>query len=275
MAAVRKPLGVGMLGALCFLLAGCGASPSHAHAVQSPACGPIVSGSKRPYFLIVSDLPLRNPPGGRLEVTGIQWELKRHGFRAGRFTVGYQSCDDSTAAVGAYDTARCSANMKSIAAERSVLVAIGPYNSPCAQVEIPIANQAPGGPLAMIGTATTDPELTTVIPGGILGSPGRYYPTHVRSFVRLAAPDQFLAAAAALLARSHHLRRVVILHDDEPEGEALASWFDDHARQLRIHIVATATWHQHAHKYSQLVHRILRYRPDGIYFAGYPFLHGG
>jgi branched-chain amino acid transport system substrate-binding protein len=243
--------------------------------VQSTSCGPIVRGTHAPSFLIVSDLPLRAPPGARLEVEGIRWELQRANFRAGRFTVGYESCDDSTAAAGHYDTARCAANMKSIAATKSVLVVIGPYNSGCAQEEIPIANTAPGGPLAMIGTATTDPELTTAVPGGQIGSPARYYPTHVRSFVRLAAPDQFLAAAAVLVARAHRLHRVAVLDDGEPAGQNLAAWFRDRAAQFGVRVVSTGTWSQRATHYTQLVRKVAGARPDGVYFAGYPFLHGG
>ena len=271
---MRQFIGAIALCLVCALAAGCGAG-KHARAVKSVVCGPIFSGGKAPTYLIVSDLPLRAPPGAQLEVAGIRWELRRFGFRAGRFTVGYESCDDSTAAAGSYDTARCSANMKSISTDRSVLAVIGPYNSPCAQLEIPIANAARGGPLAMIGTGTTDPELTTAVSGGQIGSPLRYYPTHVRNFVRLAAPDQFLAAAGALLARDHHLHRVAVLSDDEAAGQDLASWFRDRARQLGVHVVVTGTWRQHTVRYTQLVQKVARARPDGVYFAGYPFLHGG
>jgi branched-chain amino acid transport system substrate-binding protein len=260
--------------ALTLSLVACGATKS-ATPVSSSACGPILAGATKPRFLIVSDLPLRAPPGGALQVKGIRYELAQAHFRAGKYAVGYQSCDDSTAASGAYDTARCSANLKNIAADTSVLVVIGPYNSPCAQVEIPIANRAPKGPLAMIGTATTDPVLTARVPGGDIGTPTKFYPRGVRNFVRIVAPDQFQAAAAAMLARSRHLKRIAVLDDGEPYGQAVASWFRHDAAQLKVAVIASATWNQHASDYTKLVGAIARAHPDGIYFSGYPFLHGG
>jgi branched-chain amino acid transport system substrate-binding protein len=260
--------------ALALSLVACGATKS-ATPVSSSACGPILTGSTKPRFLIVSDLPLRAPPGAALQVKGIRYELAQAHFRAGKYAVGYQSCDNSTAATGAFDPARCAANLKNIAADTSVLAVIGPYNSPCAQVEIPIANRAPKGPLAMIGTATTDPELTARVPGGDIGTPTKFYPGGIRNFVRIVAPDQYQAAAAAMLARSRHLKRIAVLDDGEPYGQAVASWFRHDAAQLKVHVVASATWSQHASHYTELVAAIVRAHPDGIYFSGYPFLHGG
>ena len=37
----------------------------------------------------------------------------------------------------------------------------------------------------------------------------------------------------------------------------------------------TGTRLQHAARYTQLVERVAHAHPDGVYFAGYPFLHGG
>jgi branched-chain amino acid transport system substrate-binding protein len=78
-----------------------------------------------------------------------------------------------------------------------------------------------------------------------------------------------------MLARSHHLKRIAVLDDGEPYGQALASWFRRDAAQLKVAVVASATWNQHASHYTELVGVIARAHPDGIYFSGYPFLHGG
>ena len=58
-------------------------------AVTAPACGGVVAGTGTPERLIVSDLPLRQADIGAA-VDAIGFVLRRHDFRAGRFSVGYQ-----------------------------------------------------------------------------------------------------------------------------------------------------------------------------------------
>ena len=64
--------------------------------LPSSACSDVVSGGAKPDVLIASDLPLLE--AGRQELVDvIGGVLENHDFRAGRFVVGYQSCDDSVA----------------------------------------------------------------------------------------------------------------------------------------------------------------------------------
>jgi hypothetical protein len=49
----------------------------------------------------------------------IGFVLRRHGFRAGRHTVGYRSCDDSTAQHGFFDARTCAANANAYAPRSS------------------------------------------------------------------------------------------------------------------------------------------------------------
>ena len=170
----------------------------------------VFHGSGQPDYLVVSDLPLRAPPGAAQQVKGIQYILEKRHYTAGKLKIGYQSCDDSSAATGGRDPARCVANAKAYAQNPAVLGVIGPYNSECAALEIPIANARAGGPLVMVGTGTTDPRSRPPSRRARSARPAKFYPTGERSFVRLTAPDQYQAAAAALLARGHHLHRVFV-----------------------------------------------------------------
>jgi branched-chain amino acid transport system substrate-binding protein len=254
--------------------AGCGGS-RHATAVSTSACGPVeYSGTGKPTHLIVSDLPLLAPPGAREQVAGIRYVLGLHHYRAGSYTVGYQSCDDSSAAAGHFDTTVCSANAKAYAADTSVVGVIGPYNSDCAAVEIPQLEKADHGPVAIIGTATTDPALTTQVAGASAGTPNVFYPKGVRNFVRLAAPDQYQGAAAAMFASEHHLHRVYVLDDGEPYGSNLAQWFKDDGARLHVGAAGSATWNPQAKDYTSLAAQVARAHPDGVYLAGFGFLHG-
>ena len=49
-------------------------------------------------------------------VKAIQYVLeKQYNFRAGQFTLGYQSCDDATAQQGGWATEKCTANARAYA----------------------------------------------------------------------------------------------------------------------------------------------------------------
>src|SRR5207244_5076012 len=94
------------------LAGGCGAASSVVP-VAASSCGSIVfHGSGKPDYLIVSDLPLRAPPGAQQQVAGIEFVLRQRRYRAGKFAIGYQSCDDSSAASAGRELARCAANAK-------------------------------------------------------------------------------------------------------------------------------------------------------------------
>ena len=84
---------------------------------------------------------------------------------------------------------------------------IGPWNSQCAWAQIPITNRA-AAPLAMISPANTHPGLTHEALDSFEGEPEIYYPTGVRNYFRVVAPDDYQAAAAAALADQLGLERL-------------------------------------------------------------------
>ena len=98
-------------------------------------------------------------------VEAIRLVLERRHYRAGPYTIGYQSCDDSTAQGGGWDLIRCYSNAKAYARNPDVIGIVGSYNSGCSAQEIPVTNQAPNGPLAMISPASTDTTLTRLVRG--------------------------------------------------------------------------------------------------------------
>ena len=128
-------------------------------ALTIPACGEVASGGRKPDVLIASDLPLQGPASAdpRAIANAIRFVLERRGFKAGEHTVGYQSCDVSTAETGGFEFRTCAANANAYANAEPLVAVIGTYSSFCAEVEIPILNRAPGGPLAMISPSNTGP----------------------------------------------------------------------------------------------------------------------
>ena len=158
----------------------------------------------------------RRRRGARADVAAIRLVLQQHGYRAGRFNVGYQSCDESTTQTGFFDPRRCAANANAYAHDTSLVALIGPWSSFCAETALRTLNLAEGGPVPVISPTSTDAGLTRsdglpVAAGGNRGEPGFYYPTGVRNFVRLQAVDALEGTALAVLAKQLGLAHVYVL----------------------------------------------------------------
>ena len=135
---------------------------SGVHALPPTACEPVVAGKGESDLLVVSDLPLQG--GIRITATqmaqAIAFMLREREFRAGRFRVAYQSCDDSIARTGLYDEAKCAANARAYADNADVVGIIGTLNSPCALAAVPVLDTAEGGALGMVSPLNSFVGLT-------------------------------------------------------------------------------------------------------------------
>ena len=242
-----------------------------------PECSPVVTGGNgKPDVVIASDLPLQGPKGAVTQpmADAIGYVLREHAFRAGRFTVGYQSCDDSTARTGDSDFVKCAANAKAYAETQSVVAVIGPYDSSCADAEIGITNRV-AGPLALISPSNTSPGLTRPGPAAARGEPASHYPAGVRNYFRLAAPDDAVGAGLALLVRDLGARRFYLLTTGRTGyGAEVALGFRHAAARLRLEQIGTARWDPTAKGYDLLARRIAGGRPDAVVLADFG-INGG
>jgi ABC-type branched-subunit amino acid transport system substrate-binding protein/tRNA A-37 threonylcarbamoyl transferase component Bud32/DNA-binding beta-propeller fold protein YncE len=243
-------------------------------ALPASSCSEVSPGGAKPDVLIASDFSLQGDEGGisRALVDAIRLVLKDHGFRAGRYVVGYQSCDDSTNQTGNYEQRLCAANAYAMARAKQVVAALGPFTSFCAQPEIPILNRAPGGPLALVSPSTTYPGLTRGRPlvspsTSLRGEPGVYYPTRTRNFFRLTARDDLSGVADALLAKQLRLRGVYLVHDSG-QDIALTEPFRRAAARIGVNVVGSESYDDTATSYRALADRIARSRADGVLIGG-------
>jgi branched-chain amino acid transport system substrate-binding protein len=243
--------------------------PSAEEALPASSCDKLFyGGAGSPRFVVASDLPLQGSSrAGTLPMTeAIRFVLEQRHFRAGQYTVGYQSCDDSTAQAGGYDLFTCFLNAKAYARDLAVLGVVGPLNSPCASEQIPIANQARGGALAMISPATTARRLTRPDPGE---RPG-FYPSGERNFVRIAAADHLQAVAGAQLVKELDARQLFVLSDDDFGADVKTA-----ARNLGLEIVGSAGWDPEARNFDRLARRIALTRPDAVFVGSFLYPNGG
>ena len=254
-----------------------GGGGGEATALPSASCGPIRQGDDAPDVLIASDLPLQ---GANRALTtemadAIELVLQQKEWKVGDLVVGYQSCDDSTAQAGSWDSAKCSSNARAYANNESVIGIVGTFNSGCAKLVIPVANRAPNGPLAMVSPSNTYPGLTEGGPGTEQGEPDNYYPTGKRNYARVVWNDQFQGAAGAQLAQELGLKKVFVLNDSETYGLGIATLFSSYAEKLGIQILGNQKWDKDASSYESLASRIKASGADSVFLGGIVCNNGG
>ncbi|HET7745098.1 MAG TPA: protein kinase [Gaiellaceae bacterium] len=233
------------------------------------ACSKVESGGRSPDVLVASDLPLQGSSDEQTQpmAAAIRFVLRRHDFRAGKYTVGYQSCDDSTAQAGGATFFKCASNAKAYSQAAQLVALIGTYNSSCASTELPIVNRAPLGGVPMISPSNTDTGLTRPGPNMPQEMPEANYPTGVRNYLRLVSPDDLQSAADAVFAKRLGVRSVYVV-DDVDGG------FTRAARRIGLRVAGSWTPASSPAGPSALATTISRSGADGV-FIGARILYPG
>ena len=254
---------------VAWLATGCG-SDAGVKSVATTSCSRMLyEGDGKPDVVVVSDFPLRGThQSSKPMVDAIEFVLRQRGFRAGEHRVGFQSCND-TVGDEPYDTLLCRRNAHAYMAAKDVLGVIGPWNSGCAEEQIPIVSRKDPEPLAMISPSNTYAGLTRRIPGERSGA--AFYPDGVRSYVRVVTHDLAQGIAVAHLARRLGARRMVVLYQTplrDSYVRGLTVPFVNAAEDLGLH-VRRLPWPDHQ-SYRPLAATVAAARPDAVFLAGLP-----
>jgi branched-chain amino acid transport system substrate-binding protein len=237
-------------------------------ALPSSSCGPVVyKGSGSPDFIVASDLPLQ----GAIRAQTVQisraiiWALQDKGWKAGSYKIGYQSCDDSTAQSGGWDSGKCATNARLYSSDKSVIGVVGTFNSGCAEIEVPILGRANPGPLGMVSPANTYPGLTKK---WAPGEPNKYYPTGTRNYARVVATDDYQGPADALWTQSLGIKKVYVLNDRQVYGAGVAGTYTNAAKKLGITVVKNVGWDAKASSYEALAEAIKKSGAQAVFLGG-------
>ncbi len=242
-----------VLGMVAALVAGCGGG------------GDQGGGGGTQTVKIVSDLPLQgaNRFQSTTMVNAIEMAIDERGGKAGNVNIEYESQDNATAQAGQWDEAKCAENAQTAAQDEEIVGWIGPFNSGCAVVEIPILNEAG---LGMISPANTYIGLTK--PGGEPDEPEKYYPTGERNYTRVIVADDEQGQAGALLMEEKGVESVYILDDKETYGKGLADQVQQSADELGIQVIGREGVDTTAANFRSVMNKIAQEDPDAIYFGG-------
>ena len=210
---IRTTAAAAALSAVALAAAACSSSSS---------TGGLVSASNPNTIDIYSSLPLQGASSAQTipMVNGIKLALHQANGKAGRWTVNYQSLDDSTAAAGKWDPGQTAANARKAAADPKAVYYIGEFNSGASEVSIPILNQAG---IPQVSPANTYVGLTTNLPGSAPGEPQKYFPTGKRTYLRIVPIDSIQAAADLMAMKDAGCAKVAVANDKEAYGSGLAT----------------------------------------------------
>jgi branched-chain amino acid transport system substrate-binding protein len=269
-----------MVGALALAAAGCGGGDDDSGgggggsavgdvtALPASSCQKLES-KETPDLLLVSDLPMQGSSRTQTVqmVQAIKYVLDQRGWKAGDYNIGFQVCDDATAQAGKWDSGKCNQNAQAYAGNKSVIGVIGTFNSGCAQIEIPVLNQAPGGPIAMLSPANTFPCIT-VGAGCEKSEPGKYYPNGKRNYARVVPYDAYQAAIQVAFMKEQGIKKLYVLNDKEAYGLAVATLTRNAAQAEGIEIVGFSAWAKESASYEATMRKIGASGADAIFLGG-------
>src|SRR5204863_3830927 len=267
------------VGALALVAAGCGSKKSTSSTNSSGGGGNVTAlpasscnamqykGDGKPDYLIASDLPLI---GGSREQTvqmnkAIAYVLDQQNWKAGKFKIAFQPCNDASAQLAKWDPTKCSANAHAYVGSKSLIGVIGTFNSGCAAIEIPVLNKAPGGGLQLVSPANTYGCLTEPCAGP---EPEKYYPSGKRTYARVAPSDPNQGAVDAKFMKDKGATSVYILNDKEAYGLGVAKNFKGAAQSLGMKVLGFSAYDPKAPNYQALFTQIKNKNPDSVFIGG-------
>lgn len=212
----------------------CGGDPSGSGGDSGNAGGKTV--------IISTDLPMQGASKDASDstVNAIKLYLKQINNKAGKHTVQLKVYDDSTAAKGQWDDAKCVANASEHVQTKDEVAVMGTYNSGCAKIQVPTLNQDPTGPLLMVSHANTNPGLTKTWDPG---EPQKFFPSGKRSYARVVTTDDYQGSAAAqFAAKDLQVKRCFVLNDNQTYGQGVAKAFADEAAKQGITVLGNQPW---------------------------------
>jgi branched-chain amino acid transport system substrate-binding protein len=183
-------------------------------------------------ILIGSDLPISSGQFAPPWHDAIQLAIDQHS-QIGRFKLAYWSLDNGLA--GAPSPDKGIQNLGQFIDNHRVLGVIGPGASQVAEVEIPVASQAP---LVMISPADTRACLTSSQSACSMHASG-LRPTGRNTFFRIAPPDPLQGAAMAqYMAENLHVRRAAAINEMGDKGALYLENFSTRLKELGGDVVS-------------------------------------
>jgi branched-chain amino acid transport system substrate-binding protein len=212
---------------------------------------------------IYASVPLNGASrvNARAAMAGAGMALAEVRGRVGKYRIKFKALDDSTVQRGEWDPGQTTVNARLAVQDGTTAGYIGELNSGASAVSIPLLNRAR---IAQVSPASTAVGLTDAGPGASPGEPQKYYPSGVRTFVRLAPSDAIQARAQVRLQKSLGCRRTYVLDDGEVDGVDTAASFSEIAQSAGLQVAGVQAFDPRATDYRSLAAAVAQTGSDCV-----------
>ena len=217
---------------------------------------------------VYSSLPLQGaarPQSAKL-VNGIKLALEQAGGKAGRFTVEYNSLDDSTPQAGDLD-ARGDVGQRPQGRRRTTAPSPTSASSTPAPPPSRCRCSTTAG-VAMVSPANSAVGLTQSGPGAEPGEPDKYYPSGDRNYARIVPTDLMQGAGMAQLMKDRGCSAIWISNDKEVYGAGLSKNIERAADSIGLKVAGNEGFDSKAANYRSLGAKIDSAGADCFAYAG-------
>jgi len=262
---MRRTPAIAALAAIALAVVGCSSSSSSTSAGGSSSSSSAAASGNT--VDIYSSLPLQGANTAQTVpmVNGIKLALDQAGGKAGQWTVTYQSLDDSLASTGLWDAGQTAANARKAASDPKTIYYIGEFNSGASQVSIPILNDAG---IPQVSPANTYIGLTRSLPGSAPGEPQKFYPTGVRTYLRIVPIDSIQAASDLIAMKNAGCTKVAVANDKQAYGAGLATLLELEKGYYGVTITSNTGIDPTAPNFRSYASTIQGQGADCFFFAG-------
>ena len=216
---------------------------------------------------IYSSLPGRGPtaPTAAAVGAGERLALAKAGGQVDGRRVRLVQLDATDADGPLWSPEAISANADRAADDPTAIAYLGELNFGASAVSLPITNE---GGLLQVSPLDGLTSLTRTPPGRPRAGPERYYPTEVRTFVRLTPNDLLQAELLLERVRATRAQRVAVVFDADIYGRELSAELVARMRRDGPTAVASEEYDGEVEDAAELVRQIAEERPDAIVYAG-------
>jgi branched-chain amino acid transport system substrate-binding protein len=212
---------------------------------------------------IYASVPLNGASrvSGEAVVSGARLALAQIHGRVGDYQISLKVLDDATAKGGGWDPGQTTINARVAVLDPTTIGYLGELNSGASAVSIPPLNRAG---IPQVSPASTAVGLTAAGPSAFPGEPQKYYPSGVRTFVRVVPNDIVQSIAQVRAQRGLGCHQTYVLDDGEVDGADAARTFDVAAQRAGIRVLAIQAFPRNAQSYKALAAGVAQTHPDCV-----------